>query len=80
MVVNLSGRGDKDLDSVAEHLGASSDVASVLRGTSERQRRIGWVILIVVSVAYIVYFLKVRLFAAGPAHDARNGCSSSARS
>ena len=30
-----------------------------------RQKLIGWV-LIVVSAAYIVYFLKVRLFAPGP--------------
>ena len=30
-----------------------------------RQKLIGW-ILIVVSVAYIAYFLKVRLFAPGP--------------
>jgi len=31
-----------------------------------RQKLIGW-ILIVFSVAYILYFLKVRLFNAGPA-------------
>ena len=30
-----------------------------------RQQVIGW-ILIVVSVAYIAYFLRVRLFTAGP--------------
>jgi hypothetical protein len=30
-----------------------------------RQRVVGWV-LIVVSLAYIAYFLKVRLFAPGP--------------
>jgi hypothetical protein len=30
-----------------------------------RQKIIGW-ILIVVSVAYIVYFVRVRLFASGP--------------
>ena len=30
-----------------------------------RQRTVGW-ILIIVSVAYIAYFLKVRLFAPGP--------------
>jgi len=30
-----------------------------------RQKLIGW-ILIVVSAAYIVYFLRVRLFAPGP--------------
>ena len=30
-----------------------------------RQKIIGW-ILVVVSVAYIAYFLKVRLFAPGP--------------
>jgi len=31
-----------------------------------RQKLIGW-ILILVSSAYIAYFLRVRLFAAGPA-------------
>ena len=31
----------------------------------ERQKLVGWV-LVVVSVAYIVYFLKVRLLEAGP--------------
>jgi hypothetical protein len=31
-----------------------------------RQKLVGW-ILIVVSAAYIVYFLKARLFAPGPA-------------
>ena len=30
-----------------------------------RQKIVGW-ILIVVSVAYIAYFLRVRLFASGP--------------
>ncbi|MGA7487360.1 MAG: hypothetical protein WBW74_10560 [Xanthobacteraceae bacterium] len=30
-----------------------------------RQKLVGW-ILIVVSVAYIAYFLRVRLFAPGP--------------
>jgi ammonia channel protein AmtB len=30
-----------------------------------RQKLVGW-ILIVVSVAYIVYFLRVRLFTPGP--------------
>jgi hypothetical protein len=30
-----------------------------------RQKLVGW-ILIVVSAAYILYFLKVRLFAPGP--------------
>ena len=30
-----------------------------------RQKIVGW-ILIVVSVAYIAYFLRVRLFTAGP--------------
>ena len=30
-----------------------------------RQKIIGW-ILVIVSVAYIAYFLKVRLFAPGP--------------
>ena len=32
---------------------------------TDRQRIIGW-ILIVVSVAYIVYFVRVRLFTPGP--------------
>jgi hypothetical protein len=32
----------------------------------DRQRLIGW-ILIVVSTAFIAYFLKVRLFGTGPA-------------
>jgi len=31
----------------------------------DRQKIVGW-ILVVVSTAFIVYFLKVRLFAAGP--------------
>ena len=31
-----------------------------------RQKLVGW-ILIAVSAAYIAYFLRVRLFAAGPA-------------
>ena len=31
-----------------------------------RQKIVGW-ILILVSVAYIVYFLRIRLFAPGPA-------------
>jgi hypothetical protein len=36
------------------------------RGVISRQKLIGW-ILIVFSVAYILYFLKVRLFNVGPA-------------
>jgi hypothetical protein len=36
------------------------------RGVISRQKLIGW-ILIVFSVAYIIYFLKVRLFNVGPA-------------
>ena len=36
-------------------------------GRHEPAERTGWM-LVVVAVGYIVYFLKVRLFAAGPAH------------
>jgi ammonia channel protein AmtB len=35
-----------------------------------RQKLVGW-ILIVVSVAYIVYFLRVRLFTPGPILEKR---------
>ena len=44
-----------------------------------RQKVVGW-ILIVASVAYIAYFLKVRVFAPARLWRRRNGCSSSARS
>jgi hypothetical protein len=33
--------------------------------TMSRQKRVGWTIVIV-AVGYIVYFMKVRLFSAGP--------------
>ena len=64
MVVNLSGRGDKDLASVAAYL---KQRAGCLAATAviSRQKIVGW-ILIVVSVAYIAYFLRVRLFTPGP--------------
>lgn len=35
-----------------------------------RQKLVGWV-LIVVSAAYLIYFLKVRLFTPGPFIDKR---------
>ena len=35
-----------------------------------RQKLIGWV-LIIVSVAYILYFLKVRLLGSGPALETK---------
>jgi hypothetical protein len=35
-----------------------------------RQKLVGWV-LVVVSAAYLIYFLKTRLFAAGPSIDKR---------
>ena len=35
-----------------------------------RQRLVGW-ILVVVSVAYIAYFLKVRVLTAGPSIDGK---------
>ena len=36
----------------------------------DRQKLIGWV-LVVVSTAFIVYFLTVRLFGSGPALDSK---------
>ena len=75
MVVNLSGRGDKDLASVADYLERRGGPPPAQRGQStgegaaavviSRQKVVGW-ILIVVSVAYIAYFLRVRLFTPGP--------------
>ena len=80
MVVNLSGRGDKDLASVAEYLTAAfcdcnvrltspgrgrSPPTSVGQMVISRQKIVGW-ILVVVSAAYIIYFLKVRVLEPGP--------------
>ena len=41
MVVNLSGRGDKDLDSVAHHLGGK-----LVRFLDDRQKRTGWLLIV----------------------------------
>ncbi len=60
IVVNLSGRGDKDLDSVAKHLGGNL----VMRRSNDRQKRTGWM-LVVVSAVYLVWFFKVRLLGRG---------------
>ena len=79
MVVNLSGRGDKDLDSVARQLGGHSEVGAVAWWkVISRQKIVGWM-LIAVSALYLVYFLKTRLFAPGPTSRTRNGCGSSVR-
>ena len=61
MVVNLSGRGDKDLDSVAHHLGGK-----FVKFLDDRQKRTGW-LLIVISAGYLVWFFKVRLLRRRPA-------------
>jgi hypothetical protein len=44
-----------------------------------RQKLVGW-LLIVVSGAYLVYFLKVRLFTPGPFIENGSGCTPSGRS
>ena len=66
MVVNLSGRGDKDLASVADTW-RERHPRSRPTAVISRQKIVGW-ILVAVSAAYIVYFLKVAAARAGPAH------------
>ena len=64
-MVNLSGRGDKDLDSVAKHLGASRGCGFTPGGTAWPGRAAPAGHWSSSALVHILYFLQARLFIEG---------------